>query len=130
MAEPLGGGVRRAAISGETRVAKIFISHAHDDTERCKPLLAALDALGVDYWFDQQRVDAGHNLSDSIQKAIEERDIFLRTCTPAAQQSRLVKLETGVCVAEDNDLGRNKGGAWETAAGGDANVSRARSQES
>ena len=74
---------------------KVFISHAHDDNERCAPLLAALDAWGVDYWFDTRRLEAGDDLSHAIQKAIAARDIFVRICTPAAQRSYWVRLETG-----------------------------------
>ena len=74
---------------------KVFISHAHEDNDRCAPLLAALDAWGVDYWFDTQRLDAGHDLSERIQHAIAERDIFIKICTPAGQTSFWVKQETG-----------------------------------
>ncbi|MFI5272088.1 MAG: TIR domain-containing protein [Ktedonobacterales bacterium] len=74
---------------------KVFISHAHDDNTSCQPLLRALDAWGVDYWFDTQRLDAGDDLSLRIQRAIAERDIFLRICTAAAQRSYWVRLETG-----------------------------------
>ena len=74
---------------------KVFISHAHDDDDRCAPLLAALDAWGVDYWFDTRRMEAGDDLSHTIQRAIAERDLFLRICTPAAQRSYWVRLETG-----------------------------------
>ena len=74
---------------------KVFISHAHDDNARCAPLLSALDAWGVDYWFDTRRLGAGDDLSAAIQRAIVERDIFIRICTPAAQQSYWVRLETG-----------------------------------
>jgi hypothetical protein len=73
---------------------KVFISHAHDDNDRCAPLLAALDAWGVDYWFDTRRMEAGDDLSHAIQRAIAERDLFLRICTPAAQHSYWVRLET------------------------------------
>lgn len=73
---------------------KVFISHAHDDNARCRPLLAALTSWGVDYWFDEQRMDAGSDLSGSIQRAITERDVFLRICTSAGQRSYWTKLET------------------------------------
>lgn len=74
---------------------RVFISHAHDDNARCGPLLAALDAWDVDYWFDTQQLGPGDDLSQGIQRAIAERDIFIRICTPAAQRSYWVKLETG-----------------------------------
>lgn len=74
---------------------RVFISHAHDDNTRCAPLLAALDAWNVDYWFDTQQLSPGDDLSQGIQRAIAERDIFIRICTPAAQRSYWVKLEAG-----------------------------------
>jgi outer membrane protein assembly factor BamB len=66
---------------------RIFISHTHGDNERCLPLLAALDAWDVDYWFDVQQLDAGQQLSERLQQAIAERDIFMRVLTPATPQS-------------------------------------------
>jgi outer membrane protein assembly factor BamB len=66
---------------------KVFVSHTHEDNERCVALLAALDAWGVDYWFDTEQLAPGSQLSDRIQQGLAERDILLRVCTPAAQQS-------------------------------------------
>ncbi|HEU5437837.1 MAG TPA: toll/interleukin-1 receptor domain-containing protein [Ktedonobacterales bacterium] len=72
---------------------KVFISHTHNDNEICAPLLAALDAWGMDYWFDTQQLDPGQHLSERIQEAIAERDIFIRVCTPATQNSYWMTLE-------------------------------------
>lgn len=66
---------------------RVFVSHTHEDNELCVPLLAALDAWGVDYWFDTEQLNPGSQLSERIQQALNERDVFLRVCTPAAQQS-------------------------------------------
>jgi outer membrane protein assembly factor BamB len=66
---------------------RIFISHSHDDNQRCEPLLAAMDAWGLDYWFDTQELNPGQQLSDRLQQALAERDIFIRVCTIACQQS-------------------------------------------
>lgn len=65
---------------------KVFISHAHDDNERCRPLLDALRRWGVDYWFDTEQLNAGHDHSRRIQQAITERDIFIRVCTGTTQE--------------------------------------------
>ena len=73
---------------------KIFISHAHEDNTVCAPVVAALTGWGVDYWFDMERMDAGQGLSQRIQKAIAEHDIFVRICTPAAKRSFWVEKET------------------------------------
>ncbi len=66
---------------------KVFISHTHADNERCAPVLAALDAWGVDYWFDIQQLGAGQQLSERLQQAIADRDIFVRVLTAATPQS-------------------------------------------
>lgn len=66
---------------------KVFVSHTHEDNAACAPVLAALDAWQVDYWFDTAQLSAGLELFDSIQRGLQDRDIFLRICTPAALAS-------------------------------------------
>lgn len=73
---------------------RVFISHAHDDNDACQPLLVALDAWGVDYWFDTERLKPGNELEEHIQTAILERDIFIRVCSTASQASFWVRQET------------------------------------
>src|SRR5690348_7925795 len=83
---------------GEPRMPgnnRVFISHSHDDNARCAPLLAAMDAWGVDYWFDTEGgLSAGQHLTERVQRAMAERDVFLRVCTGATQQSFWMNLET------------------------------------
>lgn len=66
---------------------KVFVSHTHEDNAACAPVLAALDAWQVDYWFDLGQLSAGLELLETIERAQEGRDIFLRICTPAALAS-------------------------------------------
>jgi outer membrane protein assembly factor BamB len=66
---------------------KVFISHSHEDNERCTALLAALDAWQVDYWFDIQEMNAGQRFSDRIQQALGERDILIRVESQSARSS-------------------------------------------
>jgi mRNA degradation ribonuclease J1/J2 len=33
-------------------VTAVFISHAHEDNALCMPVVAALSAWGIDYYFD------------------------------------------------------------------------------
>lgn len=73
---------------------KVFVCHAHADNALCAPLLAALHVWGVDYWFDTAAMEAGADLTMRIQQAIAERDIFIRVCTNAAQQSYWARIET------------------------------------
>lgn len=72
---------------------KVFISHTHADNERCEPLLAALDAWGVDYWFDAQQLDAGQQLTPRLQEAIAQHDVLLRVCTANTSGSYWMNLE-------------------------------------
>lgn len=72
---------------------RVFVSHSHDDNERCAPLMTALDAWGVDYFFDTQGLGAGQQLNERIQREISSRDILLRVCTAATQRSFWMSLE-------------------------------------
>lgn len=72
---------------------RVFISHSHDDNARCAPLLTALDAWSVDYFFDTQGLTAGHQLNDRIQWELSARDIMLRVCTAATKDSFWMSLE-------------------------------------
>src|SRR5260221_13015248 len=72
---------------------RVFISHSHDDNARVIPLLAALDAWGVDYWFDMQGLSAGQRLDERVQRELTTRDVFLPTCPGALQRSFLPNLE-------------------------------------
>ena len=66
---------------------KVFISHTHEDNAECAPVLAALDAWQVDYWFDLAQLSAGLELLEHIQRGLQDRDIFIRICTRAALAS-------------------------------------------
>src|SRR5262244_2730356 len=74
-------------VAGMFGNGKVFVSHTHEDNAACEPVLAALDAWQVDYWFDRAQLTAGLEFFDHIQRALGERDIFLRVCTPAAVSS-------------------------------------------
>lgn len=67
---------------------KVFVSHTHEDNAACAPVLTALDAWQVDYWFDTAQLSAGLELLDNIQRGLAGRDIYLRICTPAANASQ------------------------------------------
>ncbi len=74
---------------------RVFVSHSHDDNAACQPLLAALTAMGVDYWFDTERLDAGTDLSTRIQAEISSRNYFIRVCSASIQANPYwVDLET------------------------------------
>ena len=89
---------------------KVFISHVHEDNARAQPYLAMLDAWGVDYWFDTQQLSAGNTISERVQKAIIERDIFLLLATGATNRSLWTGLETQAfrgLMAQDRQMRRS-----------------------
>lgn len=81
---------------------KLFVSHTHADNERCASLLAALDAWGLDYWFDGQQLDAGQQLSPRLQEAILQRDVLLRVCTTNTSKSYWMNLEQSAFRAAEH----------------------------
>lgn len=89
---------------------RVFISHSHDDNARCAPLLSALDAWGVNYWFDTEGgLSAGQHLTERVQQALGQNDIFLRICTAATQRSFWMSLEVSAfrgLIAADLQSGR------------------------
>lgn len=98
---------------------KVFISHTHADNALCQPLLAALDAWGVDYWFDTQQLEPGQHLSERLQQAITDRDIFIRICTANTPQSYWMTQE--LSAFHSLQLGDQRGSG---GSGGRASKSR------
>lgn len=56
----------------------VFVSHVHEDSERCTPLLTALDAWGLNRWIDQRDMRAGDPITATVLDAIQARDYFIR----------------------------------------------------
>lgn len=73
---------------------KVFISHSHEDNDRCSSLLRALESWGVNYWFDTHAQSPGDIFGARIQRELEERDVLIHICTRASQRSFAVNLET------------------------------------
>lgn len=79
---------------------RVFISHVHEDNDLCIPLLAALDAWEIDYWFDKDRLRAGDQITQEVSDVIRQRDAFIRICSGSMQmRPRWVDFETAVFQA-------------------------------
>src|SRR5260370_4275832 len=66
---------------------KVFISHTQQDNTASASALAALDAWRADYWSDLEQLSGGLELLEHIQRGLQDRDIFIRICPPAAHAS-------------------------------------------
>jgi outer membrane protein assembly factor BamB len=82
---------------------RVFISHAQEDAARCAPLLAALDAWGVEYVFEGARKSDDLQLSERTQSAIASAPVFLRICTNAIKRSYWMSLEAGAFLGLQSD---------------------------
>lgn len=65
---------------------KIFISHSHRDNPFCQRLSDLLKGYGLDCWVDLNDLRRGDPISQKIQSALQERDVFLRVCTTQLQR--------------------------------------------
>lgn len=89
---------------------KVFVSHDHEDTKACAPLLRTLDAWGVDYYFDYAEDLFGQQISDRVQTALAQSQVFVRVCTRATARSYWMSIESGSfmgLLADDHRLGRS-----------------------
>src|SRR5262245_29642013 len=82
---------------------RVFISHSQEDAARCAPLLAALDAWGVEYVFEGARKNDDLRLSERTQASISECPVFLRICTNAIRRSYWMSLEAGAFLGLQSD---------------------------
>ena len=81
----------------------VFISHSQEDAARCAPLLAALDAWGVEYVFEGPHKGNDLQLSERTQEAISDAPVFLRICTNAIKRSYWMSLEAGAFLGLQSD---------------------------
>ena len=55
----------------------VFISYAHEDTAAAQKVRNALDAAGIDVWFDQRRLEGGDDFDAQIKRHIRACSLFL-----------------------------------------------------
>ncbi|MGO8946487.1 MAG: hypothetical protein ACLQUY_02245 [Ktedonobacterales bacterium] len=90
------------------RNGKVYISHIPEDAEKYASLVAKLNAKQIDCWTTISPEDSDSYLSETTQKEISGRDVFLRICTTASAQSPRMQLEAwsfGATQGEDANTG-------------------------
>lgn len=78
---------------------RIFVSHSSHDNAWCRPFADALKAVGYDVWYDETGLQGGAAWVDSIQREVENRDVFLLVLTPEAWESKWVQDELQLAIA-------------------------------
>lgn len=89
---------------------KVFVSHDHEDTKACAPLLRTLDAWGVNYYFGYAEDIFGQQLSDRVQAELAQSQVLIRVCTRATPRSYWMSIESGAfmgLIADEHRAGRS-----------------------
>ncbi len=92
-----------AATSGS--VAKIFLSHAHEDYDVADQLTVALAHEGIEPWLDAQELHPGDELLATIAQTLAAVDYFALLLTRAALTKRWVLAETRMAVTREIEAG-------------------------
>jgi|GEM_PF-2093676 len=83
---------------------RIFVSHSHQDNDWCRPFVEALKAVGYDVWYDETGLTGGDEWIDSIQREVENREVFLLILTPEAWDSKWVQREFKSAIRTDRRI--------------------------
>lgn len=75
-------------------LGSVFVSYAHEDVDRVRPLVDYLVASGLPVWWDE-KLEAGTTYRMAIEKALGEASCVVVLWTAASIQSRFVLDEVG-----------------------------------
>lgn len=87
---------------------QIFISYSTRNKKRALKLADELKNRGVEVWFDDWDLPAGHKLLDSIYSGIKESDYFVLILTKNSVKSNYVKEELDIAKQEEIEKGDTK----------------------
>jgi hypothetical protein len=71
----------------------VFISYASADRERVLPIVADLEAAGLNVWFDRQKIEGGTRWGREIVLGVRACRVFALMCSDASMRSRAVAQE-------------------------------------
>jgi hypothetical protein len=72
-----GGAKEGPSTISEIRPGSVFLSYASQDAPVVRKLRDALDAAGIDVWFDQRHLEGGDDFDQQIKKNIRGCSLFL-----------------------------------------------------
>src|SRR5271165_130016 len=79
-------------MSTEVAAKRIFVSHSHADNEFSRRLVQSLTDAGLDVWYDEQNLGAGH-LAEIIERELSSADSYIIVLSPHAMASPWVQDE-------------------------------------
>jgi hypothetical protein len=77
-----------------------FVSYARDDEGFARELVGDLEAKGADIWWDLNAITLGTPLDESLRSAVGGARYLLLVATPAAANSKYVRLEVETAVRQ------------------------------
>jgi len=81
---------------------KIFISHAGEDNEIVKKIIATLEKYQIEYWVDiKQLKGEGHAINSEINNGVKTSTHFLLVWSKNAANSRFVEQEYNAAISPD-----------------------------
>ena len=83
----------------------IFISYAKEDVEAVRRIHQALDELGIEVWFDKDRLEAGDQYDQKIKRNIKACSLFLPVISANTERRLEGYFRREWKLAEDRSLG-------------------------
>lgn len=85
---PAGAEAAPAPASSATRTdGAVFISYSSQDVAAVRGLAQALDAAGIDVWFDRSQLEAGDDWERRIRRGVEASSLFMPVISRATQDA-------------------------------------------
>lgn len=83
------------------KTEQVFISHATEDAQFAHRLADDLQQLGVQVWIGPDSIRPGESWVSAIERGLKESSHAVVVLTPAALESKWVKKETDVSIAQE-----------------------------
>lgn len=81
---------------------KCFLSYAHADRDFVqKEIIPVLQELGLDVWWDAERISFGSSIRDEIMKAIRQAHLIVAVLS---QNSANLNIELGVAIGQNKPI--------------------------
>ena len=82
----------------------IFISHSELDSELIESISSALKRIGLTAYVEENVMNYGEKIVESVCEAIDESDSFLVVLTDVSVRSQWVNQEIGYAFAKDQEI--------------------------
>jgi len=89
-------------------VFDLFVSYSHQDQDWVENLVQRLTHDGFTVFRDEESIEYGHNIHQSLEKAVQQSLRIVFVVSPSSLKSRWVRFETGLVFREVHLHGSSK----------------------